>query len=121
MSQRDRSRPTFPLLWECPGGSVTAGESSLEGAIREVFEEVGVSLHGESGRVVFSRVRKDIGGKRFNDIMDVWLFHHDGEASLEDATTDEVSTVQWMTRKEIKSLWENGMLVPTLTYFFDLF
>ena len=34
ISQRAASRPTFPLKWECVGGSVTAGEDSLTGALR---------------------------------------------------------------------------------------
>lgn len=32
------------LLWECSGGGVLAGESSLEGAVRELGEEVGIHV-----------------------------------------------------------------------------
>ena len=32
ISQRSANRPTFPLMWECVGGSVLYGESSLQGA-----------------------------------------------------------------------------------------
>ncbi len=38
ISQRAANRPTFPLMWECVGGSVVKGESSIEGAIREAKE-----------------------------------------------------------------------------------
>ena len=34
ISQRAANRPTFPLMWECPGGSVIKGENSLSGALR---------------------------------------------------------------------------------------
>ena len=44
ISQRSASRPTFPLMWECVGGSVLKGESSIDGALREVKEEVGLDL-----------------------------------------------------------------------------
>lgn len=44
ISQRSANRPTFPLMWECVGGSVVKGEDSLLGAIREAKEEVGVDL-----------------------------------------------------------------------------
>lgn len=44
ISQRAANRPTFPLMWECIGGSVLKGESSIEGAIREVKEEVGTYI-----------------------------------------------------------------------------
>lgn len=57
ISQRAASRPTFPLKWECVGGSVLKGENSLEGAIREAKEEVGIDLSPDSGNVVFSKTR----------------------------------------------------------------
>ena len=121
ISQRSADRPTFPLMWECVGGSVTAGEDSLAGALREVFEEVGVELSADCGRMVFSRVRDVIGGKRFGDIMDVWLFDFDGDADLDAATTDEVADARWMRVEEIRTLYEEGKLVHTLDYFFTEF
>ena len=35
ISQCSANRPTFPLMWECVGGSVVKGEDSVQGAIRE--------------------------------------------------------------------------------------
>lgn len=119
ISQRAASRPTYPLLWECVGGSVLTGETSLEGAIRETKEEVGIDLSPNNGSVLFSKVRSIIDGKRYNDIMDVWLFHYDGEVSLDNATTDEVAQVKWMTPAEIGTLRDSGKFVESLNYFFD--
>ena len=118
ISQRSANRPTFPLMWECVGGSVVKGEDSLQGAIREVKEEVGVDLKPESGQVLFTNTRKIIEGKIFNDILDVWLFEYDGEVDLSNATTDEVAQVAWMNREQIKELFEHNMFVETLEYFF---
>lgn len=117
ISQRSADRPTFPLMWECVGGSVIKGENSLQGALREAKEEVGLDLPGENGRVVFSRVRKEIGGKTFNDILDVWLFDYDGAVDLKNSTTDEVAQTVWMTREQIKTLFNDDRLVKTLEYF----
>ena len=111
-------RPTFPLMWECVGGSVVKGEDSIHGAIREAKEEVGVALNPESGQVLFSKTRKIIEGKIFNDIMDVWLFEYDGEVDLGNTTTDEVVQVAWMNRNQIKELFDANMFVDTLEYFF---
>ena len=120
ISQRAASRPTFPLEWECVGGSVIAGESSLEGALRETKEEVGVTLDPEKGNVIFTKIRRTIGGKRFQDILDVWLFTYDGEADLAGATTpDEVEQVRFMTLDEIKALAMEGKFVKNLLYFFS--
>ena len=34
----------FGLMWECSGGSILAGETSLEGIIRELKEELGIEF-----------------------------------------------------------------------------
>ena len=93
-------------------------EDSIHGAIREAKEEVGVALNPESGQVLFSKTRKIIEGKIFNDIMDVWLFEYDGEVDLGNTTTDEVVQVAWMNRNQIKELFDANMFVDTLEYFF---
>lgn len=108
----------YSLMWECVGGSVVKGEDSLQGAIREAKEEVGVDLMPENGQVLFTKTRKIIEGKIFNDIMDVWLFEYDGEVDLGNATTDEVAQVAWMNREQIKELFDANMFVDTLEYFF---
>ncbi len=116
ISQRSEDRPTYPLMWECVGGSVLQGESSLQGAIRETKEEVGIELKEFEGNLIYSKVRKV---KNANDIMDVWLFKYNGDVKLENATTDEVRDVKWMTKKQIKVLFETNELVQTLDYFFE--
>lgn len=121
ISQRSANRPTFPLMWECVGGSVLKGESSIDGALREVKEEVGLDLEQKDGKLLFSKIRgRDVRYecKIFNDIMDVWLFKYDGALQLESATTDEVAACRWMTVSEIRKLYEDKKLVQTLDYFF---
>lgn len=114
ISQRAASRPTFPLKWESVGGSVTAGEDSQTGALREAKEEVGVDLDPALGKLVNSTVRD-----HFQDIKDDWVFLYDGGISLANATTDEVADMRWMTVAEIRRLYDTGELVHTLGYFFD--
>lgn len=115
ISRRDASRKAYPLLLECPGGSVLAGESSREGAIRETKEEVGIDLTNIPGKIIYTKIRR-----HFHDIMDVWLFEYDGKVDLSKATTNEVCEVMWMSKEEIKKAFDTGELVPTLDYFFDL-
>lgn len=116
ISQRAANRPTFPLMWECVGGSALKDESSIESALREVKEEAGLNLKPATGRKVFSKIRG-----LFQDIVDVWLFEYDGELHLKNATTDEVKTCRWMSVDEIKKLYDDGKLVNTLDYFFCSF
>lgn len=119
ISQRAADRPTYPLKWECVGGSVVKGEDSLHGALREVKEEVGISLPAESGRVVYTKTRGYVDGRKFNDIMDVWLFEYDGDADLANADTKEVAGTKWLKTADIRKLYDDGELVDTLEYFFD--
>lgn len=119
ISQRSANRPTYPLLWECVGGSVVKGEDSLQGAIRETKEEVGVDLEPIKGRIIASDIKKLELGKIVNKIVDVWLFEYDGEVDLGNTTTDEVAQVAWMNREQIKELFEANMFVETFEYFFE--
>lgn len=118
ISQRSANRTAFPLVWECVDGSVLKGEDSLQGALREVKEEVGVDLLPEKGQVILSDIKKIEFGKVVNKIVDVWLFEYDGEVDLGNATTDEVAQVAWMNREQIKELFGHNMFVETMEYFF---
>ena len=118
ISQRSANRPTYPLMWGCVGGSVVKGEDSLQGALREAKEEVGVDLLPEKGQVILSDIKKIEFGKVVNKILDVWLFEYDGERDLSNATTDEVAQVSWMGRSQIKELFDANMFVDILEYFF---
>jgi 8-oxo-dGTP pyrophosphatase MutT (NUDIX family) len=119
IAQRSEKKEKDPLKWECVGGSVLKGENSLQGAIRETKEEVGIDLNEADGKLVYSNTRKVMNGKKFNDIMDAWLFIYNGEVDLEKATTDEVKDIKWVKREEIFKLLESKDFVQTLDYFFD--
>ena len=118
ISQRSADRPVHPLMWECVGGSVTKGEDSLTGALRETKEEVGLTLSPEDGKLVYSVVGRVVNGVKISDIVDVWLFAYDGPVPLERATTKEVVQTVWMSKEQIKELYDTGKLVHTLGYFF---
>jgi 8-oxo-dGTP diphosphatase len=40
---------TFPLQWEFPGGKVEVGESGAQALVREMQEEVGITVEVEDG------------------------------------------------------------------------
>lgn len=51
LSQRHPEK-TYPLLWEGTGGSILAGETSRQGAVRELLEELGLRVEPEQLRFV---------------------------------------------------------------------
>ncbi len=120
ISRRSATRPTSPLKWETVGGSVLKGETSLQGALREVKEEIGIDLNAENGKLVFRQMRGLEVGNPFDDILDVWFFNYDGDAALENAPTDEVCETKWTTFEEVKELFDNGEIVKNLSYFCDV-
>lgn len=115
MSKRSAIKK-FPFMWECPGGSVLKGETTYDGGIREVKEEVGVDLSNISGRFITS-IKRD----EYQDIVDVYEFIYNGPVSLKQATTNEVDEIKWMTKEEIKKYFEEGKLLHTMEYFLSKF
>ena len=65
MTQRSADKPRYPLYWECVGGAVQKGETSLQGALREVEEEIGLRFRQEDVEYVFSQIRKTENGIRY--------------------------------------------------------
>ncbi|MBO1513911.1 NUDIX hydrolase [Metabacillus bambusae] len=106
---------THPNLWECTGGSILAGEESLEGALREVKEEIGISLLRSNGGLVKSE-RRD----KYNNFCDIWLFDQSFDLSATELQQDEVSDIKWVTSSELDSIYNSNMLVPTLSYYKEI-
>lgn len=111
ISRRALNRPTFAGMYETAGGSCLIGETSLQGAMREAYEELGVDLSDCRGRLLYIK-------KRGDHFKDAWLFEYKGEIDLFKATTDEVTELSWMNPDEIRLLFEQGRFVEPLKYFF---
>ncbi len=119
ISQRAADRQTFPLLWETVGGAVLAGETSLQGALREAKEEIGIDLQPGDGQLLFTKIRGVIDGGVFQDIVDIWQFSYDGPLDLKNAVSNEVKQCRFMTKAEILTYFQLGQFVHTLQYFSD--
>ena len=104
---------SHPLKWECTGGSALLGETSLEAAIREIREELGINVSTDSAKHV-GRCRRYYAS--CPDIFDVWIFYSD--VKLEEVTIqeEEVNDVKWATREEILKLYKENKFEPN-TFF----
>lgn len=60
-----------PDMWESPGGGVLAGEDSLSAAVREIKEEIGLSLEPEQLAWLYRDKRQDFFMDVFSGRMDV--------------------------------------------------
>ncbi len=70
ITKREKDKIPFPDRWECTGGSALAGETSLDAALRETFEETGIDHTNAKKTCIISYRRGDWFG-------DVWLFEAD--------------------------------------------
>lgn len=109
---------SFPNLWTVPGGSAITGDSSLQAALREVEEEIGIKLNPSSGKLLFSLKRVIQDNSSFKD---VWLFQEDFDIEKVINQADEVSESLWASKDEIISSLRNGEFVPVLDYFIKYF
>lgn len=73
LQKRGANKQTFPNLWDVSvAGHVAAGESIIEGAIREVKEEIGLTIYSDNLQLI--DVRKNI-NKFPNGITDCEFQH----------------------------------------------
>ena len=68
------------------------GESSLEGAVREVREELGIELNPKEGKLIRSTRSEEMG-----DFYDVWLFDIDEIFENITLQKNEVAETRFMT------------------------
>lgn len=102
----------FGLMWECNGGSVLAGETSLQGVIRELKEEVGLEF--KKREAIFLKEVK--GGKKYPDFKDLWLFRRDVKKEEITFPDGEATDYKWVTIDEFMKMYNNKEIVPTVDF-----
>ena len=113
ISKRSAEKRVSPSTWECTGGAVDTGESTLDAAVREVKEELGIDLDPAAGKLV-RQSRHD----EMHEFYDVWLFEKDVDIKDLKLQKEEVSDVRWMTKEDVEELWANNEF-NVLLYYYD--
>ncbi len=103
ISQR-HPKKSHPMRWETTGGAVTAGEISADAALREVYEELGISLEPNMGQFMFQE-------KHRNVFADIWLYHSNVQIEDLKLQTCEVIDAKWASEEEIERMCKNGEFV----------
>lgn len=57
VTQRHQDK-SYPLKWENTGGSILKGETSIQGAIRELYEETGIKVKENQIQFAYKEVGK---------------------------------------------------------------
>ena len=105
----------FGLMWECSGGSILAGETSLEGIIRELREELGIEFSKKEA-IFLKGIRRD---KILPDFKDLWLFRKDIDEREITFPDGEAIDAKCVTIDEFIKMYKNKEIVPTVDFGID--
>ncbi len=99
-------------LWECNGGSILAGETSLEGILRELKEELGITF-SEKDAIFLKEVKRN---KKVPDFKDLWLFQKDISTDEISFPDGEATEAKWVTIEQFMNMYKNNEIVPTIDF-----
>ena len=108
VQKRAANKKNHPNKWDMPSaGHVVAGETSIQGAIRETFEELGIQTKESDYKFVFEYIQD----KSF-EIAQVYLLKINLDISKLNLQKEEVSEVKWLSYDEFKKMFYSNEFVP---------
>ena len=86
-------------------GHLDAGENSIEAAMRETKEELGIELNKEDFKLLFSILVNETNNQEFRD---VYLVTKKVKLNSKYYINKEVSDIKWITLKEFENIVANN-------------
>lgn len=102
----------FGGMWECNGGSALKGETSLEGILREVKEELGIKF-SKTEAIFLKEVKREMVPANFKDL---WLFKRDINDEEITFPDGETTDFKWVSIDEFMEMFTNQEIVPTVDF-----
>ena len=111
ISKRAKNKK-FGGMWECNGGSILSGETSLEGILRELKEELGIKFTKKEA-IFLKEIRRD---KIPPDFKELWLFRKD--IKIEDITFPDGEAIEakWVNIEEFMKMCNSKKIIPTIDF-----
>lgn len=111
---RDPNKDKYPNLWENTCGSVLSGESSIEGAKRELFEETGISVKEDDLYFLGTKQEKTA-------FVDSYIIRKN--IGISELTMQEGETVsaKWITLEELDEMIKRGEVALPVSKRLDFF
>lgn len=110
VQKRSMNKDGYPGLYAAHGGSVLSGESSVDGAVREVYEEIGISINRQELLLVESMLWN-------NGIFDNYIVRSEIDIDMTRIDANEVEEVKWMTIEEVESSMTKGTFIDYLGFY----
>ncbi len=120
VQQRNKVTDDIPYMWATTAGVVTSGDTSIQTAIKETFEEIGITLVKENLKLVNRYFVSDDYG---NNIMDVYLIEQDFSLKTIVLAETEVKQCKFASMKEIRTMikkqifWDYEQISQDKDYF----
>lgn len=114
LTLRDSNKRMYPDLWENTGGAVLSGETSRDGAVRELYEETGIKAAKNELFLLGSK-------KSQFAFYDIYVIKKD--LKLSDLQLQEGETVdsKWVSLNELDKMIKDGSLAPPVFKRLSLF
>lgn len=115
LQKRSLNKKVDAGLWSVCGGVVDSGETSVEAAVRETREEVGLCLRLEDMRLVMQCADCDPWGS----LVDVWLARADCSLRNLVLQKEEVSEAAWFDVWKLHEMFVSGDASPHISFAFS--
>lgn len=120
LQKRSEQKATNPNMWTtATSGHLSAGDTSIEGAIRELSEEIGLQVNEDELKYLFTVKESGVNDNNEkhiieNEITDVYLIEKNVAITELKLQEEEVSSVKWFSYEAFKKMvMENDKtLVP---------
>lgn len=113
LSQRSELKKRNPLKWETTQGSVKSGENSLEAAIRELNEELGLKISKDAFKY-FDTIRDD----KEHIFKDIFIINKDINVNEINFLDGEVISVRWVNTEEFNKMKMDDVLAENMDFNF---
>lgn len=100
IQKRSKDKKISPNIWATHGGCVATDETSLNGCIREAYEEIGIVLKIKDIKLLTSSTSDKL-------IMDSYVVMQEFNISSAVLQIEEVSDIKWVSLNELEDMVKN--------------
>lgn len=108
-----KTSPTKGHKWATTGGHPKAGESSLQGIVTEIKEELGITVNSNNLKLIKTIKTED-------DFIDIYYVMCNIKINDIKLQEDEVEEVKWATQSEIEALIKKGDFLQSHINFYKV-
>ncbi len=120
IQQRNKADDRSPYQWAPTAGAVISGEASLDTAMRETYEEIGLKLSAASFNFIKTIYQES---SHSNYMIDIYKVYQEVDLTTLVLDETEVRDVAFASKEEIFKLmhegrfWNFKALLPDISYF----